>query len=75
MDALTNELNKARQLPLVDRAFMTEDYGKVVIELRRNLSLGVWHKNVLYFLATEFLASEVEQLISQIIETTRDTSA
>jgi hypothetical protein len=74
MDTLTCELNKARQLPLVNRAFVTEDYGKVVIELRRDPAIGGLHKNVLYFLSTEFVASEVEQTISQIVKVAKNSS-
>jgi hypothetical protein len=74
MNTLISELNETRQLSLVDRAFVTEDYGKVIIELRRDTTLGLRHKNILYFLPTEFSASEVEEAINQIVGMMRSTS-
>jgi hypothetical protein len=68
MQSLTFEVEKAGLLPVVAKVIVAEDYSKVAVELRRDLSLGLKQRNILYFLPREFSANEVEIAIGELVK-------
>ena len=66
MNPPPSEMQKARNLPFVAKVTLSADFAYVVVELRKDPSLGLLHKNTLFYPANAFNLSLLEATIDKM---------
>lgn len=67
LNTLDLELNKVRQIHLVQKAYLTLNFELVVVKLRIDHTIGLHNENFLFYPTKEFSATRVTTSINKII--------
>ncbi|SFC01952.1 hypothetical protein SAMN05216167_101292 [Spirosoma endophyticum] len=67
MKFLDTELEKVKQIPFVYKVRCSFDLQTISVELRINKTIGLYHRNILFFPSADFSVEIVNEAIARLI--------